>query len=117
MPLPRVRIVLNADYRENLVEIDGHNVTNAVAGIRVGKAAGEPFTEVELLIRADVELDADVAEVVIDRGVDEPVLAAEDFLAEVDAGELEVAALARMNGLDGGPTSFGQAYMEVLREW
>lgn len=116
--LPQVRLVLLSDPRQNIVEVDGHDITKAVAAVQVGRVAGEPFSHVTLHLRADVELDTDLAEVVIEKpGPATPAAALRELLDEVDPGELEQAALDKISGLDGGPATTGQAFLAVLKEW
>ena len=114
MPLPRVKLVLMSD-QQNLIEVDGKDITAAIAAIQVGRVAGEPLTHVTLHLNAEVELDTDVAEVVVNR--DQGGLALQEFVGQIDPGELEQAALARMGGLDDGPSTVGEAMVDVLKEW
>lgn len=120
MPLPRVKLILGSDPRTTLVEVDGHDITRSVAGVQVGQVAGEFYSHVNLHLRADVELETDLAEVVVQReGESSPSLVAafRGLLDQVDPGELEQEALARMNGLEGGPANVGTAFIQVLKEW
>lgn len=117
MPLPRVKLVLGSDPRTTLVEVDGHDITKSIAGIQVGQVAGEFYSHVTLHLRGEVELESDVAEVVVEREAVTPAAALRELLNQVDPGELEQAAMSRMGGLDDGPSSTGQAFVAALQEW
>jgi len=117
MPLPRVKLILNGNPREDLVEVNGHDITAAIRGVQVGMAAGEHLAHVTLHLLSTVELDTDIAELMTSPPSGSPGESLAEFLGQIDPGELEQAALGRMNGLEGGPATVGAAVVDVLKEW
>jgi len=120
MPLPRVKIVLapGVASSDNLIEINGHDVTSAIAGVQVARISAEPLAHVTLHLMAEAELDLEGVDIqVVSPTSGSPAEGLAEFLGSIDPGELEQAALAAMNGLDGGPANVGEAFVAVLKEW
>lgn len=117
MPLPRVKLNLSVDPGENRIEVDGHDITNKIAGVQVGRVAGEPFTHVTLHLRAEAEIDSDLAEVIAVADTGGAAKSLVELLDQVDPKVLEKQALDRLGSLDGGDMTVGQAFVETLKEW
>jgi hypothetical protein len=109
-----VRIITRGPGAE--IQIDGQLVgARAVAAYTVSQLPGEPAHVVlHLADRGDVRFEG-VARVSVGE-LPEPGPAAAVFLAAIDPGELERAALARPD-LGTGPHSLTQAMLTQLQEW
>lgn len=76
------------------------------------------FPKVFLELRSGVELDAIECKAVVSvvkEVLEDPLEAVQRFLEPLDPGEFEKACLAAMEM--GGPATFGEAALYVLKEW
>jgi hypothetical protein len=99
------------------VEVAGHDVSAQVSRVSIDHRAGQ-LPQVFLELRPGLDAGAIEVEGVVHvtREVrQDPMDAALAFLEPVDPAELERCALAAMEM--GGPQTFGQAALEVLRGW
>ncbi|MCZ4098298.1 hypothetical protein [Streptomyces sp. H39-C1] len=98
------------------IVVDGKDLSAAVAAYTLHHQAGEPATVVLQLSPSQSTTQFDgYSRVVI--GVDpDPGPAAAAFLSAIDAGELQKAALARLD-LDGSPYELTRAMLAQLADW
>lgn len=98
------------------VEVDGQQVEGGnIAAYTISQVPGEEAHVVlHLVDRDDVRFEGLARVSVAD--VPDPGPAAAAFLAAIDPGELERAALARPD-LGSGPQSLTRAMLTQLREW
>lgn len=97
------------------VTIDGHDVTHDLTGVSLQVVAREvPQVVLRVSGRAGASFDG-FARVAVEVPAD-PGPAAEVFLAAIDPGELQNAALNRVD-LGSGPTATTEAILAQLCEW
>jgi hypothetical protein len=112
----QVRIVAKGQYGE--FWLDGRNVARNLRGYSLQHRAGQP-PEIVVELSANTMVDTvweGVARVVIGEPPD-PGPAAAAFLEAIDARQLENAALARHDLLDGQPHELTRAMLKLLIEW
>lgn len=110
----RVHATLTPTGHGSTVVVEGHDVSDQVAGMRVYCHAGS-VTEVELLSKAaDVVIDGE-ALVRVDPGKDVAVQLT-DVLRAIDPEELEAAALNRPD-LTTGPGALTAAVLRQIEDY
>ncbi|MFD6343614.1 hypothetical protein ACFWF9_02665 [Streptomyces roseolus] len=112
--LHRVRIVTLVG--QPTVEIDGVDVSSLIGAYQVRHDAGQhPQVILKVSGRWPAELEG-LARVVVGVPPD-PGPAAAAFLQAIDARQLEGAALARFDLMDGQPHELTRAMLHLLTEW
>lgn len=116
-----IRATIAADPRDTRVEVDGVDVTGALVGISVHQTAqgGPPQVVLELSKGKVAPTVLEGAARVFVGEEPEPIdpgPAAAEFLAAIDAEELEKAALNRPD-LGSEPYDLTKAMLAQLREW
>ncbi|MEU8919510.1 hypothetical protein AB0D10_01065 [Kitasatospora sp. NPDC048545] len=112
--LQRVRI--QASGPAAVLEINGRNVSDQVSEYQLRHTAGQ-LPEMLLLLKPTAGADFDGAVRVLVGEDPDPGPAAAQFLAALDGAEVERAALARHDLLDGGAHEFTRALLTQLAEW
>ncbi|WP_327073208.1 hypothetical protein OG196_14270 [Kitasatospora purpeofusca] len=114
-PEPR-RVRIAASGPTARLEINGRDVADQVREYQLRHLAGQ-LPELSVLLRPTAGADWDgLARVAVGEEPD-PGPAAAQFLAALDAGEVQRAVLARHDLLDGGPAEFTRALLVQLTEW
>ncbi|MFE3196816.1 hypothetical protein [Embleya sp. NPDC059237] len=110
------RLTITSDGARHELHLDGQDLTDSLRGIEVVLEAGTP--PVVVLHPAPARAMPAVLDVLarVHVGEDDPGPAAARFIARIDPGELERAALNRMD-LGSGPHSLTEAMMRQLTEW
>ncbi|GAA2136721.1 hypothetical protein GCM10009760_16410 [Kitasatospora kazusensis] len=98
------------------LELDGRDISSQVAAYTLNQRAGQLPELLLLLNPATVEGWEGTARVAIGEAPD-PGPAAVRFLAAIDPGELERAALGRHDLMDGRSSEFTRALLLQLGEW
>ncbi|MFG2022310.1 hypothetical protein [Streptomyces sp. NPDC048825] len=104
--------------RAAVVEIGGHDISRDLAAYSLAHQAGDvPRMVIELSPASTATgVFEGLAHVVIGDPPD-PGPAAAAFLAAISPAELEKAALARHDLMDGSPHELTRAMLALLREW
>lgn len=116
--MPRLKMQLSPDLGPNLVEIDGQDITKHIYGVSVSRFAKDAIGTVTFYVQAqEIEWEGDISEIVVERVGPTPYEAMRQMLEGVDPAELEAEAMARLGGLEGGPATPAEAFVQVLRDW
>jgi hypothetical protein len=107
---------ITADQAAGTVLLDGRDISQSVTGYSLSQRAGH---HAALVLQLDPRVKDEfggLARVLVGVAPD-PGPAAAAFLGAIDPGELERAALARHDLMDGGPHELTRAMLVQLQEW